>query len=447
MLQVWSGWALCQCLSKEDSQHTRPKQATNSRFCKGFSIARVNQVSVDATADGVDIAIGMFYINSIPAAILFVSSATHLFISARYANTNELPLQNMQKPLIVITPKGPIEANYITNKLTLTIMGREFWSTPIVLEESSIDLILGMPWLRRAIVVIHCARGTVELTSSKGERFEVEITITASTRPTVYLVDGKLVGSNIRVVRDFPDVFPEELPGMPPDREVEFVIELLLGTAPISKSPYRKSVEELKELKKQLMELQEVGYICLSSSPWGALVLFVQKKDGSQMICVDYRSLNDVTIKNKYPLPRIEDLFDQMRGARVFSKIDLRLGYHKMKIRPFDIPKMAFSTRYGLYEFIVMSFGLTNAPAYFMNLMNKVFTEYLDKFVGVFIYDILIYSKNDSDHEEHLRMVLQKLRDIINSMPSIASVSSGLTKFHSLDTSSLMVEYQWTLLK
>jgi hypothetical protein len=127
--------------------------------------------------------------------------------------------------------------------------------------------------------------------------------------------------------------------------------------------------------------------------------------------CVDYKSLNDVTIKNKYPLPCIEDLFDQMRGARVFSKIDLRSGYHQMKIRPSDIPKTAFSTRYGLYEFIVMSFGLTNAPAYFMNLMNKVFMEYLDRFVVVFIDDILIYSKNDSDHEEHLQMVLQKLRD------------------------------------
>jgi hypothetical protein len=126
---------------------------------------------------------------------------------------------------------------------------------------------------------------------------------------------------------------------------------------------------------------------------------------------VDYRSLNDVTIKNKYPLPRIEDLFDQMRGARVFSKIDLRSGYHQIKIRPSDIPKTAFSTRYGLYEFKVMSSGLTNAPAYFMNLMNKVFMEYLDRFVVVFIDDILIYSKKDSDHEEHLRLVLQKLRD------------------------------------
>jgi hypothetical protein len=213
------------------------------------------------------------------------------------------------------------------------------------------------------------------------------------------------------VVRDFLDVFLKELPGMPPEREDEFVIDLLPGTAPISKQPYKRSVEELKELKTQLTKLQEVGYIRPSSSPWEAPVLFLQKNDGSQRMFVDYRSLNDVTIKNKYMLPRIDDLFDQMRGARVFSKIDLRSGYHQMKIRPSDIPKTTFSTRYGLYEFIVMSFGLTNASAYFMNLMNKVLMEYLDKLVVVFIDDILIYSKNDSEHEEHLRMVLQKLRD------------------------------------
>jgi predicted aspartyl protease len=250
MLQVWSGWALCQCLPTEDCWYPRPKQVADSSSSKGFNIDRVNEVSVDATAGGANIDISMFYINSIPAAILFDSGATHSFISARYANTNELPLPNMQKPLVVITPKGPIEANYMTNRLTLTIMGREFWATPIVLEKSSIDLILGMSWLRKAKAVIHCARGTIELTISKGERFKVEITITTSTRPAVFLVDGKFVGSNIRVVRDFPDVFPEELPGMPPDREVEFVIELLPGTAPISKWPYRMSVEELKELKK-----------------------------------------------------------------------------------------------------------------------------------------------------------------------------------------------------
>jgi hypothetical protein len=332
-------------------------------------------------------------------------------MSTRYANTNELPLKNMKTPMLVITPKGPVEANYMTHRLTLTIMGRGFWATPIILEESNIDLILGMSWLRKAKAVIQCGRGTVELTIPKGERFEVEITVTTSTRRAVFLIDGKFVGDNIRVVRDYPDVFLEELLRMPPEREVEFVIDLLPGTTPISKRPFKMSVEELKELKTQLTELQEAGYICLSSSPWGAPVLFVQKKDGSQQMCVDYRSINDVTIKNKYLLPRIDDLFDQMRGARVFSKIDLRSGYHQMKIRPSDIPKTAFSTRYGLYEFTVMSFGLTNAPAYFMNLMNKVFMEYLNKFVVVFIDEILIYSKNDSEHEEHLRMVLQKLWD------------------------------------
>jgi hypothetical protein len=180
------------------------------------------------------------------------------------------------------------------------------------------------------------------------------------------------------VVRDFSDVFPEELPGMPPYREVEFVIDLLHETTPTPKRSYRMSVEELKELKKQLTELQEAGYIRLNSSPCGAPVLFVQKKEGSQGMCVNYRSLNDVTVKNKCTLPRIEDLFNHMRGARVFSKIDLRSGYHQMKIRPSDIPKTDFSTRYGLYEFTIMSFGLTNAPAYFMDLNNKVLMIWTD---------------------------------------------------------------------
>jgi hypothetical protein len=315
----------------------------------------------------------------------------------------------MRKPMIVITPKGPVEAYHMTHKLTLTIMGREFGATAIILEASSIDLILGMSWLRKAKAIIACGRGTVELTSPKGERFQVQIAVTTSSKRAMFFIAEEFVGDNIRVVRDFPDVFLEELPGMPPDREVEFVIDLLPRTAPISKRPWRMSVEELKELKKQLTELQEAGYIRLSSSPWAAPVLFVQKKDGSQRMCVDYRSLNDVSVKNRYLLPRIENIFDQMRGARVFSKIDLRSGYYQMKIRPSDIPKTAFSTRYGLYEFTVMSFGLTNALAYFMNLINKVFMVY--KFVVVFIDDILIYSKSDSDHEEHLRLVLQKLRD------------------------------------
>jgi hypothetical protein len=212
------------------------------------------------------------------------------------------------------------------------------------------------------------------------------------------------------VVQDYPDVFLEELPGMPPDRDIEFLIELLPVTPPILKRPYRMPVNELVELKNQIAELQAKGFIRPSSSPWGAPVLFVEKNDGTQRMCADYRSLNEVTIKNKYPLPRIEDLFDQKKGASVFSKIDLRSGYHQLKIQESNIPKTAFRTRYGLYEYIVMSFGLTNAPAYFMYLMNKVFMEYLDRFVVVFIDDIQIFSKTMEEHEEHLRLVLEKLR-------------------------------------
>jgi hypothetical protein len=171
------------------------------------------------------------------------------------------------------------------------------------------------------------------------------------------------------------------------------------------------SVGELEELKSQLKEWLDKKFIRPSSSLWGAPVIFVEKKDGTQRMCADYRSLNEVTIKNKYPLPRIEDLFDQLRGAKVFSKIYLRSGYHQLRIRPSDIPKTAFTTRYGLYEYTVMFFCLTNAPAYFMYLMNKVFMKYLDKFVVVFIDDILVYSKNEEEHEEYLRLVLQKLRE------------------------------------
>jgi hypothetical protein len=213
------------------------------------------------------------------------------------------------------------------------------------------------------------------------------------------------------VVEEFLDVFPDELPGMPPDHDIEFIIELLPGMAPIVKRPYKIGVDELEKLKKQIKELQDKGFIRPSSSPWGAPVIFVDKKDGTQMMRVDHLSLNEVTIKNKYPLPRIDDLFDQLRGACVFSKIDLYSGYHQLKIRASDIPKTTFTTRYDLYEYTVMSFGLTNAPAYFMYLMNKVFMEYLDKFIVVFIDDILVFSKIEAEHAEHLRLVLQKLRE------------------------------------
>src|SRR4051812_1543099 len=216
---------------------------------------------------------------------------------------------------------------------------------------------------------------------------------------------------DIPVVRDLPDVFPEELPGMPPDRCVEFIVDLMPGTTPISRRPYRMSPHDLAELETQLEVSLAKGFIHPSSLRWGCPVLFVTKKDGTERMCVDYRPLNLATIKNKYPLPRINDLYDQLVGSYVFSKMDLRLGYHQIKIRNEDIPKTAFTTRYGLYDYTVMSFGLTNAPATFSRLMNSIFMEYLDKFVLVYLDDILIYSKNEEDHAEHLRLVLMKLRE------------------------------------
>jgi hypothetical protein len=190
--------------------------------------------------------------------------------------------------------------------------------------------------------VIQCARKIVKLTKKDGTSVEFEAMVQSG--PDSKLNQTKAISlEDIRVVQDYPDVFSEELSGMLPDRDIEFLIELLLGTPLISKRPYRMPMNELVELKKQIAELQAKGFIRPSSSPWGAPVLFVEKKDGTQRMCVDYQSLNEVTIKNKYPLPRIKYLFDQMKGARVFSKIDLRSGYHQLKIRESDIPKTAFA--------------------------------------------------------------------------------------------------------
>ncbi|KAD7477647.1 hypothetical protein E3N88_00783 [Mikania micrantha] len=214
---------------------------------------------------------------------------------------------------------------------------------------------------------------------------------------------------DIPVVREYPEVFPDDISGLPPVRQVEFRIDLVPGAAPIAKAPYRLAPSEMQELSSQLQELLDKGFIRPSYSPWGAPILFVKKKDGTLRMCIDYRELNKLTIKNRYPLPRIDDLFDQLQGAIYFSKIDLRSGYHQLRIHDDDVSKTAFRTRYGHYEFLVMPFGLTNAPAVFMDLMNRVCRPYLDKFVIVFIDDILIYSRSQQEHGQHLKLILELL--------------------------------------
>jgi hypothetical protein len=191
-------------------------------------------------------------------------------------------------------------------------------------------VILGIDYLTKYDGVISCAKRMVTLTSLQGERIEVKVSMPAVAEAMVNQLEKYL--EHIKIVCEYPDVFLEELPGMPPDRDIKFSVELLPKTAPISKRAYRMDVKDLIELKQQIEELLEKGFIRPNSSPWGAPILFVNKKDGSRRMCVNYRNLNEVTIKNKYLLPRIEDLFDQMRGAKVFSKIDLRSGYHQLKI-------------------------------------------------------------------------------------------------------------------
>jgi hypothetical protein len=211
------------------------------------------------------------------------------------------------------------------------------------------------------------------------------------------------------VLIEFKDIF-KEVPGLAPKRDIDFSINLMPGETPVSKAPYRMSMPELKELQLQIEELLKKGYIHPSVSPWGAPVLFMKKKDGTLRLCIDFRQLNKVTVKNKYPLLRIDDLFDQLKGVKIFSKIDLRSGYHQVRIKDEDISKTTFITRYDYYKFTVVPFGLSNAPAIFMCLMNGLFRDYLDTFVIVFLDDILVYSKSEEEHEQHLRLVLQVLR-------------------------------------
>jgi hypothetical protein len=244
----------------------------------------------------------------------------------------------------------------------------------------------------------------------KGEQMYLALIQTASEQSTDAKVSNHSDASHI--ISEFKDVFPDDLPsGLPPQREIDHRIELEPGQNPPSKPTYRLSQPETDELKKQLGELLAKGHIRESKSPYGAPVLFVKKKDGSMRMCIDYRALNKITIKNKYPLPRIDELLDRLLGAKYFSKIDLRSGYWQVRIADDDVAKTAFRTRYGHYEFLVMPFGLTNAPATFMHLMQQTFRQYLDDFVIVFLDDVLIYSKSKHEHEQHLRTVLQVLRD------------------------------------
>ena len=359
------------------------------------------------------------------ARILFDPGATHSFIRTSYAVALGLEFESLGRTLCINLPTGDfLETARVCRNCIIRIEESELIVDLVALEIVGYDIIFGMDLLSCYHAIMDCYSKKIKFRPLGNEEFEFigkrhyshpfSIRNKSSLEFLANLIGeelGKITADVILVVCDFPDVFPEELPGLPPPREIEFTIEVYPGTEPISIAPYRMAPLELKELRKQLDELLSIGFIRPSTSPWGAPVLFVKKKDNTLRLCIDYRKLNRVTIKNKYPLPRIDDLFDQLRGSRYYSKIDLRTGYHQLRIREEDIPKTVFRTRYGHFEFLVMPFGLTNAPAAFMDMMHRIFRPYLDQFVIVFIDDILIYSKSREEHVQHLRQVLLTLRE------------------------------------
>ena len=347
----------------------------------------------------------------------------------KYGGNGQGPLETLEEPLYVSSPLGIMaRIGMICQGCELEITGTLLTGDLRIMDMSEFDVILRMDWMIAYRIVIGCERRRVTAYTQDDTRMVFQGDKHDILPQTVYesKCQGQLAGwlasltledegrPNLdlpQVVCEFVDVFPDELPGLPPQRVVDFGIELHPGTSPISMTPHRMAQVELQELRVQLQELLDKGFIRPSTSPWGAPILFAKKNDKTLRLCIDYRQLNRVTIKNRYTLPRIDDLFDQLRGARVYFKIDLRTGYHQLRVRDTDIPKTAFRTRYGHYEFTVMPFGLTNAPTTFMDLMHRIFQPYLDQFVVVFVDDILIYSQSEWKHEYHLRIMLQLLRD------------------------------------
>ena len=391
--------------------------------------ARVYVVTQQDADAAPDVVTGIISILDHDAYTLVDPGATHSFASKHFLDRFQIKTQPLEGRMRVSLPAGdPLFSDIVVRDSRVLIGGQEFPTDLVALDMRDFDVVLGMDWLSRHRATLDCYKKEVKFhkpgkleVKFRGIRRELSsnmISAMAAQRMLckgyqgylAYVVETENEGTlvdEIPVVREFPDVFPDDIAGLPLDREVEFTIDLIPRTEPISIPPYRMAPAELRELKARSEELLSKGFIRSSISPWGTPVLFVKKKYGSLRLCIDYRQLNRVTIRNQYPLPRIDELFDQLQGSRVYSKIDLRSGYHQLRVQESDVPKIAFRTRYGHYEFLVMPFGLTNALAAFIDLMNRVFQPYLDRFVIVFIDDILVYSGSS----EHLRIVLQTLRE------------------------------------
>ncbi|GJX70713.1 putative reverse transcriptase domain-containing protein [Tanacetum coccineum] len=388
---------------------------------------RAFMLGAEEARQDLDIVTGTFTLNNHFATTLFDSGADYSFVSTTF-----IPLLGLEpndlgfRYEMEIASGQLLEIDKVIKGCKLEIEGHIFDIELIPFGHGSFDVIIGMDWLSNYKAEIICHEKVVRIPLSDGKVLRV-----LGERPKrkarllMSAKANKRKQEEIVVVRDFSKVFPDDLYGLPPTREIEFRIDLILGAMPVAKSPYHLAPSELEELSGQLKELQDKGFIRPSSSPWGAPVLFVKKKDGSFRMCIDYRELNKLTVKNRYPLPRIDDLFDQLQGSQFFSKIDLRSGYHQLRVHEDDIPKTAFRTRYGHFEFTVMPFGLTNAPTMFMDLMNRdeeqelAFQTLKDKLCNVPVlalpdgpedFMLKIHEENDTTHDLELGAVVFALK-------------------------------------
>ncbi|GKD43751.1 putative reverse transcriptase domain-containing protein, partial [Tanacetum coccineum] len=334
---------------------------------------------VDAEPQGPNVVTGTFLLNNRYASVLFDLGSNRSFVDTRFSSILDI---------------DPVK---IDTSYEVELSDGRIVSTSSVKSMVQFDFIIGMDWLVKNDAIIVCGE---KYTERGCHLFLAHVT---EKKPKEKRLEDMLV------IRDFPEVFPDDLLGLPSPRQVEFQIDLVPRAAPVARASYRLAPSEMRELSEQLRELLEKGFIRPSSSPWGAPVWFEKKKDGSFRMCIDYLELNKLTFKNRYPLLRIDNLFDQLQGSSVYSKIDLRSGY-QLRIKEEDIPITTFKTRYGHFEFQVMPFGLINAPVVFIDLMNRVCKPYLDKFIIVFIDDILVYFKDEEEHEKHLKIILELLK-------------------------------------
>ena len=344
--------------------------------------------------DAPEVIAGIFSLYDTEMHALIDPGSTHSYVCMEHVFDKVPAMEKLAYDMLTSPLGHSVSVNSIYRNCPIVIQTREFLADLITLPFREFDLILGMDWLSKHRAIVDCGQKTVVLrcfdqteviVQGIGSSVMSNVISTMQARKFMrkecetflaVILDSKRGQVNVEkipVVREFPNVFPEELPGIPLEREVDLAIEIVPGTVPMSRAPYRMAPTELNELKSQLQELLDKGFIRPSVSPWGAPVLFVKKKDGTLRMCIDYRHINKVTVKNKYPLPRIEDFFYQLKGAGVFSKIDLLSGYYQLRVKEGDVPKTAFRTRYGHYVFLVMPFRLTNAPAAFMDSMNRVF--------------------------------------------------------------------------